>query len=72
MIAKNQRWAYHDQSLPESGGEGVTRPQSTGGDFLIDLIVDHFGSALGGGGLKEGIGILSIAHHDFLLTLLHI
>ena len=25
MIEKNQRWAYHDQSLPESGGEGVTR-----------------------------------------------
>ena len=25
MIEKNQRWVYHDQSLPESGGEGVIR-----------------------------------------------
>lgn len=25
MIEKNQRWAYHDDSLPQDGGEGVTR-----------------------------------------------
>lgn len=25
MIEKNQRWAYHDDSLPPDGGAGVTR-----------------------------------------------
>ena len=25
MIEKNQRWAYHDDSLPQDGGAGVTR-----------------------------------------------
>ena len=25
MIEKNQRWAYHDQSVAQNGGEGVTR-----------------------------------------------
>ena len=25
MIEKNQRWAYHDQSIAQNGGEGVTR-----------------------------------------------
>ena len=25
MIEKNQRWAYHHQSVAQNGGEGVTR-----------------------------------------------
>lgn len=25
MIQKDQRWAYHDESTPQFGGEGVTR-----------------------------------------------
>ena len=25
MIEKNQRWVSHDQSVPQNGGEGVTR-----------------------------------------------
>ena len=38
MIEKNQRWAYHDQSQPQNGGEGVTRRILAYTDGLMALL----------------------------------
>ena len=75
----------HPQGLPHTGaaavellcqfplrGKRVAGAQNTGGYFLINLIVNHLGSPLRRGGLKEGIGVLGVDHHGALLTLLHI
>ena len=38
MIEKNQRWAYHDQSVAQNGGEGVTRRILAYTDGLMELL----------------------------------